>query len=128
MSIETVIENYVKNELNNVVKAGEILDVEVVKGVEFLIKVLSNIQTDITVGETVLNIIEPSTNSIVNALTEVVSVVDALVENISNPASDVQNIVKLKTIWSSQKTYILNELSKVEKTAVEFINPINTNL
>ena len=127
MSIETVIENYVKNELNNVVKAGEILDVEVVKGVEFLIKVLSNIQTDITVGETVLNIIEPSTNSIVNALTEVVSVVDALVENISNPASDVQNIVKLKTIWSTQKIYILNELSKVEKTAAEFINPINTN-
>ncbi len=128
MSIETVIENYVKNELNNVVKAGEILDVEVVKGVEFLIKVLSNIQTDITVGETVLNIIEPSTNSIVSALTEVVSAVDALVENISNPASDVQNIVKLKTIWSTQKIYILNELSKVEKTAVEFINPINTNL
>ena len=127
MSIETVITNYVKQELNNVVKTGEILDVEVVKGVEFLIKVLSNIQTDITIGETVLNIIEPSTNSIVSALTEVVSVVDALVENISNPATDVQNIVKLQTIWSSQKTYILNELSKVEKTAVEFINPVNTN-
>ena len=127
MSLETVIKTYVKNELANIVAEGEILDVDVVKGVDFLIEVLSNVKTDITVGEAVLNIVSPTTSSIVNALTEIVGAVDAIIENINNPATDVKNIVKLQTIWQSQKTYILSELTKIENTVVEFINPINTN-